>query len=367
MVSTGAGQAVPADAGDEEGRRVSQTYQIFGGPGSPYSHKVRAVFRYRRIPHTWSVPQGAFSGGGNLGSDVRPDTDLSRARKGVVPVVRYPDGGYKADSTPIIYDLESLHQGRSVIPPHAGVAFLSHLIEDMADEFLPLPMFHYRWTDDQVWCSRRQMFGWNGASSDADLEKSAQTFLDRQAGQLAGGALKREPMQQAYERFLELMEDQLRHNLFLFGTRPSLAEFGLYGQLTQYAVDPTVCTMMKERSVRTYQWTHHMGDLSGLEGDWFEPGAALTEQLAAFLRYTAEFYLPMAEALTKAFGMENLAQAANGMRYRVKTFLGIKAELASLSAEDVSLIQPILVDTGCWDPLQFKDAEAEHVVPIVPL
>jgi glutathione S-transferase len=348
---------------------VTQTYQIFGGPGSPYSHKLRSVFRYRRIPHTWSVPQGEFSGGGTLGSDdaAGGDSDLRRASKGVVPVVRYPDGSYKADSTPIIYELERLHPERSVIPPHAGLAFLSHLIEDLADEFLPLPMFHFRWTDDRVWCSRRQMFGWNGASSDADLEKSAQTFLDRQAGQLAGGALKREPMQRAYERFLDVMEDQLRHSLFLFGTRPSLAEFGLYGQLTQYAVDPTVCRMMKERSVRTYQWTHHMDDLSGIEGDWCEPEAALTEQLAAFLRYTAEFYLPMAEALTKALGAHKLEQAANGMAYRVKTFLGLKAELASLTDEDLKLVRRILVDTGCWDALQLKDGEAERVVPILPL
>ena len=348
---------------------MTQTYQIFGGPGSPYSHKLRSVFRYRRIPHTWSVPQGEFSGGGTLGSDAKSvgDSDLRRARKGVVPVVKYPDGTYKADSTPIIYELESLHPERSVLPPHAGLAFLSHLIEDMADEFLPLPMFHYRWTDDRVWCSRRQMFGWNGASSDAELEKTAQAFLDRQAAQLSGGALQREPMQRAYERFLEVMEDQLRHNLFLFGTRPSLAEFGLYGQMTQYAVDPTVCTMMKEQAVRTYQWSHHMGDLSGLEGEWFEPEAALTEQLAAFLRYTAEFYLPMAEAIINASGMENLEQAANGMSYRVKTFLGLKGELAGLSAEDVSLVKPILVDAGCWEALQFKDGEQENVVPIVPL
>jgi glutathione S-transferase len=348
---------------------MAQTYQIFGGPGSPYSHKIRSVFRYRRIPHTWSVPQGEFSGGGTLGSDDKSDgdSDLRRAKKGVVPVVKYPDGSYKADSTPIIYELESLHAERSVVPPHAGLAFLSHLIEDMADEFLPLPMFHYRWTDDQVWCSRRQMFGWNGASSDAELEKSAQAFLDRQAGQLSSGALKREPMRNAYERFLEVMEDQLRHHLFLFGTRPSLAEFGIYGQLTQYAVDPTVCAMLKEQAVRTYQWTHHMSDLSGVEGEWFEPPAALTEQLAAFLRYTAEFYLPMAQLLVSATGMENLEQAANGMRYRVKTFLGLKGELANLSADEVGAIEPSLRSAGCWEALQFKDGEEEHVVSIEPL
>ena len=63
-------------------------YTILGGPGSPYSHKVRAVFRYRRIPHIWQVPQGGFTGEGQLGDG----TEIEKSGKGIVPVVRYPDG-----------------------------------------------------------------------------------------------------------------------------------------------------------------------------------------------------------------------------------------------------------------------------------
>ena len=109
------------------------------------------------------------------------------------------------------------------------------------------------------------------ANPDAKLDKSGQVFLDRQAAQLTGGAMKRERMQEAYWGFLTLMEDQLKHALFLFGNRPSLAEFGIYGQMTQYAVDPTVCAMLKERAVRSYQWTHFTEDVSGIEGEWAEP------------------------------------------------------------------------------------------------
>lgn len=358
---------------------MTDVYQIFGGPGSPYSHKLRSVFRYRRIPHTWKVPQGGFSGGGALGSDRGSDqgndqrdagtNDLAKAGKGVVPVVKYPGGEYKADSTPIIFELERLHEGRSVIPPNRGLAFLCHLIEDMADEFLPIPMFHFRWTDDQVWCSRRQMFGWMGAISDDDLGERAQAFLDRQFGQLkrVSDASQRESMQRAYDRFLVVMEEQLRHELFLFGTRPSLADFGIYGQLTQYAVDPGVCNQMKASAVRTYQWTHLVDDLSGIEGDWFAPEEVLTDHFAAFLRYTAEFYLPMAERLVAGAGTDHLKGAANGVHYRVKTFLSLKQELAALDSAERECVEPILKDTGCWEALQFKGDEEQKVVPIEPL
>ena len=112
------------------------TYKIYGGPASPYSMKIRAVFRYLRLPHTWLVPMDGFTGEGGLGEGAT-DSTLATAGKGVVPVVRFPDGSYRADSTPMMIHLSELVPARSLVHPHAGIAFLSHFIEDMADEFLP--------------------------------------------------------------------------------------------------------------------------------------------------------------------------------------------------------------------------------------
>ena len=345
---------------------MTKPYCIFAGPGSPYSHKVRAVFRYRRIAHQWSVPQGAFSGGGTLGSDTQDETShLQKADKGVVPVVLFPDGTYHADSTPIIYALEERHEGRSVMPPHPAMAFLSHLIEDCADEFLPMPMFYYRWTEDQDWCGRRQMAGWHGAIDDKTLDEVSQAFLTRQAGQLANArALNPDNMAKAYDQLLEAMEGQLKERLYLFGSRPSLADFGLYGQLTQYAVDPKVCNWMKDKAVRTYQWVHLVDDLSGIEGEWFEPEECLTPELASHLRLVSQTYLPMVEMFTQAADLKALGTRANGMTYRVRCFLQLKAELAALNELDRALIQPMLEETGCWEALQFKPGEAENAAPI---
>ena len=328
-------------------------YRILGGPGSPYSHKVRAVFRYRRLPHTWKVPQGGFTGGGKLGDG----TELEKAGKGIVPVVCYPDGSYHADSTPILYDLERRHSERSILPDDPGHAFLAHLIEDMADEWLPLPMFYFRWTDDQQWCGERQMIGWLGAIDDEALAKTSKQFLDRQVGQL--GALRafpREAMLEQYRRVLGVLEQQFRESLFLFGSRPSIAEFGLYGQLTQYAVDPFVLGVMQREAVRVYQWVHVMDDASGYEGEWLAAEDPLSDGVRGLLALAADYHLP----LLKQLGESDHPRG----EYKRNCLLWLKKELAELPSGVRDRIEPLLRETGCWVALEFAPGEAARVPPM---
>ncbi len=87
-------------------------YTINGALGSPYSMKMRALIRYRRIPHLWVH-----------GADSRDA--LSKVKAPVIPVMEYPDGTFHNDSTPLIYDLEARHSDRSVIPPDPAHAFIA--------------------------------------------------------------------------------------------------------------------------------------------------------------------------------------------------------------------------------------------------
>ena len=130
---------------------MENVYRLIGNIGSPYSMKMRAILRYRRIPFVW------------VNRDRKVNEEIAQVKPAVIPVLQYPeDGSYHVDSTPMAYELEKRHpSGRSIIPEDPGLAFLSHLIEDMVDEWVTKMMFFYRWwrEADQEYCSRRRFLG----------------------------------------------------------------------------------------------------------------------------------------------------------------------------------------------------------------
>ena len=53
------------------------------------------------------------------------------------------------DSTPMLAQLESLSEERSLYPTDPVIRFLNYVLEDYADEWLTRCMFHYRWMYDE--------------------------------------------------------------------------------------------------------------------------------------------------------------------------------------------------------------------------
>lgn len=273
---------------------MTERYRIHGGPGSPYSHKVRAVLRYRRIPHDWVIVAGGFDG--TAMTDKMPDPT-----KRLLPIVQYPDGTCWNDSTPIIEELDRAIPGREVVPPSPADRFLARLIEDFADEYLCFILMAYRWTSDEdvAFCGRRQMSGWYGAISEDELAEAIARMSERQQrvrDLLAQGEGTREIFDSEYRALLEILEEAMGTQLFLFGDRPSIADFGLYGMLSQFAADPTPLALMRANAVRTWQWIQYADDLSGHDGAW-GPRSPAVAKLAAL---AAKTFLPMMTAVSEA-------------------------------------------------------------------
>ncbi|WP_395708069.1 glutathione S-transferase family protein [Reyranella sp.] len=344
-------------------------YRIFGGPGSPYSHKMRAVMRYRRIPHDWVIVLGGFDGTAQT-EKLRP------LGKPMFPIVQFPDGTSWCDSTPIIHELETRYPGeRSVIPPTPARRFLARLIEDFADEWLPIPLLAFRWTSDEDvdFCARRQMQGWLGAISEADLSAGIERFVARQRRlRMILGAANPAAMPMfvsQYETLLDILETGLSRSLFLFGERPSIADFGLHGMFSQFVIDPTPSRILRERAVRLFQWTQYSDDLSGHDGDW-SAAPASSETVRGLVKLAGRTLLPLMLAVSQAVarGEQMTSYEIDGVRLTgiarsdvARCWLWLKQMFADLPEADRQGLRGLLEEAGFWEALAFAPGEAECV------
>jgi len=325
-------------------------YRIIGIESSPYAVKVRAAFRYRRLPHVW------------VARNPRLFDETKDLKPVLMPVVQFPDGAYRIDSTPILLDLETAHpNGRTLLPDAPDMAFLALLIEDMADEFLTKSLFHYRFSHA---ADRRFAARWvidDGAPSlDAGvLAERADAFVDRQIARmpLVGCTPENGPV---FERFfrdvLTIMEDFVATDRFLFGGRPSIADFGIYGQLHTLAADPTPAALIRADAPRTLYWIWRLADASGVEGAWLAPDAPTPAPVAAFLKLAGSVYLPFlaANAAAVQAGARDVETEIYGRAYRqpafgyqAKCLRALRERFAALPPEAAARLRPLLEEADC--------------------
>ena len=194
---------------------------------------MRAILHYRRLPFDWIQITPAIR------------TELQHSGPPVIPILRLPeDHSLHVDSTPLALMLEARHDQRSIIPADPAMAFLSFLIEDMADEWVTKIMFHYRWDleVDQQYSSRQIISDNTPGLRGTALAKAARAIRDRQVGRmpLVGCTPQNKPIiEQSFHTLLAILDSFVTRDEYLFGTRPALADFGLFGQLKTLASDHT--------------------------------------------------------------------------------------------------------------------------------
>jgi hypothetical protein len=163
-------------------------------------------------------------------------------------------------------------------------------------------------------------------------------------------------IEESYRFVLDTLDRHVRAIPFLFGSRPSLADFGLFGQLQILSVDPTPMAEMRERAPDVYCWLLRLDDASGVEGAWLDPAAPLPETLTGLLRHCGETYLPFLAANTRALqeGRDEVALDILGrpyaqppFRYQGKCHDALRKKLAALPGETRRRLDPVLEQTGC--------------------
>lgn len=289
---------------------MARTYRLFGVELSPYSLKVRAYFRYKRIPHEW------------IARDTNSQEEYARhARLPLVPLVVTPDGQGMQDSTPIIDHFEARVPDPPLHPADPCLAFLSTLVEEYADEWANKQMFHYRWRDaaDQRSAAERiARLTRPGLSEEAYAEATEQ-IRQRMVPRLSfvgSSEATRDHIESSLDRLLAILERHLSARTHLFGGRPSLGDFGLSAQLYQCSTDPTAGALMRKVAPIVTAWAVRMLDPTD-EGET-ETWDALAPTLHPLLVEIGETFLPWTAANAQALadGADVCTVMLRGAEYR---------------------------------------------------
>ena len=331
--------------------------QLVGGTGSPYTQKMVALLRYRRIPYsiTWGQPETTCA---TLGVEAPKPTFM--------PTFFFEEGGgltAHCDSTPIIRRLEADHAGRWVLPEDPALAFVDYLIEDFADEWCTKYMFHYRWhfAADADNAGTKLPLSMDVSMPQETFQQFKDYISQRQIERLwvVGSNDETAPIIDAsYRRFLGAMEAHLANQPFMLGRRPGAGDFGLFGQLSQLVgFDPTSREIAHAVSPRTVGWVDRMPDGSGLmpeDSDW----VAVEDQpasLRGFLEEIGRVYTPVQLANAQAvMAQEKTWECViDGARWHQRTFpyqakclQWTRDHYGQLSATDQARVDALIAGTG---------------------
>ena len=334
---------------------VRDPIKLSGVPGSPYTRKMLAVLRYRRIPYRLLLNGGSVPG-------------MPQPKVRLLPTFYLPgpDGSLEAvvDSTPIIRRLEEEYSGRTIIPNDPAVRFLDELVEDYADEWLTKAMFHYRWAyAADIKRATQVLPCYSGFPiSDSSLASASKFVGERQVSRLyvvGSNAVTGPVIESSYRRFLEIFEAHLREHHFWMGKRPGSADFAVFGQLTQLAqFDPTPMALTFDIAPRVEAWVSLMEDRSGFEpaeDDWFSIDG-LPPTFTALLREIGRVYQPVMLANAKALrtGADRVETEVDGQLwsqpafpYQAKCLQWIRASHDALPAPAKIRVDALMSANGC--------------------
>jgi len=317
---------------------MTAPFRLYGAELSPYSVKVRWYLTFKNADFQW-LPR----------SNARQEEFARYAKLPLIPLLVDADERVLQDSTPIIETLERELDGQSIVPDDAAVAFLAALIEDYADEWLNKAMFHYRWSypaDQDSAASRIATMIFDG---ETPPEGTLDNVRTRMIGRLhyVGSSPETAPLIEAsFARVIAILDRILGKRPYLLGGRPSIADFGMAGQLAQLASDPTPGAMIRAQAPNVSAWLARMQE-PRVEGD-FASLADLKDDVAELLSAEiAGVYLPWmaANAAAVSHNASGVSLELGGapftqkpQRYAAKALAELRRKRAAVADETLAAL-----------------------------
>jgi glutathione S-transferase len=326
---------------------MADGYRIIGAEMSPYSVKIRSYFRYKAIPHQWILR--------NAASQAEYD---KHARMPIIPLVITPEGTGIQDSTPIIDAMEKLYPQPSIHPDDAVMRFISALVEEFGDEWGNKWMFHYRWARevDQRCSAGRIARMRSPKASEPELEAFASQVRTRMVDRVwfvGSNAVTAPQIEAGFVGMLTLLDTHLATRPYLFGGRPALGDFGLWGQFYELWTDPTAGALIEGNAPHVLDWVHRM--LWPKAEGAFEGWSTLEPTLMPILtRQVGGQFMPWTCANEKALAEKheefNVALAdklwiQKPQKYHVRSLGMLRARYAEVA--DKTALDPVLEAAGC--------------------
>lgn len=316
-------------------------YKIWGSVLSPFSLKVRAMCDFSRVEYQWLPDDGTVIQGlqcqhrvQRLKTGRAPLTYPPRDALDEYPLVPFlfgDDGSNLYDSTAIADWLDTHHSSaaRRLIPQHPACELVARLIDDHFDEFGLYVAHHQRWVTSAMdndagervaeemmrmlppvgrrqfgrWFARRQVRRLPYLFSVAPAGYPGHGLSPRLTPPSREGFPETHTLlDQAFQRSLGLVEGVLRQRPFLFGTRFTLADASVYGELGMNTSDPCADGLIREHAPTARAWLeaiHQRAAVKFKDGD--EPTPSDIKALTPLLEEVVQIHIPLMEQNERAY------------------------------------------------------------------
>lgn len=250
---------------------------LYAAPHSLYSGKARAYLRWKDIPFSEVT----------VTPEIYRDKIIPAVGMPIIPVIETANGTLVQDTTDIIDFFEERHLEPSVYPAGVRQRLAALLLELFGDEWLLIPAMHYRWTYDEDFT-----FGEFGRVAAPDADEETRRAAGRALGERFRAFLPmlgitpatRAAIERSYEDLLGELDTHFARHPYLFGTRPSIGDYGLIGPLYAHLYrDPNSGALMKRIAPHVAAWVERTEFPPAPGEGAFLPGDAVPDTLLPVL------------------------------------------------------------------------------------
>ncbi|WP_417546928.1 glutathione S-transferase family protein [Marinobacter segnicrescens] len=263
-------------------------HRLYGVPHSLYTGIARCYLRTQGIEYV-ELPTSHPDFAGRI---------MPVIQRSIIPVLETTGGEVVQDSLDIIDHFERQGVRYSAYPQGLLQSVLGVIIAYYGTQALLPHAMHYRWTyrDRQEGFLRDQF----AAGIGPEMADKVMSRMNSYLPQLGVTDHTIPEIEASFEQLLETLNAHFAEHPYLFGGRPSLADYGLIGPMFAHlGRDPVPENLMKTRAPKVFRWVERM-TAPGLDtpefpdyGDDFLPSDAIPETLEPLLRQVADEIFPM--------------------------------------------------------------------------